>query len=129
MARPSSVLLVDDDEALTQILREVLLAQGYDVWTANNGVQGYDSYYRHPADIVVTDIQMPEMNGFEMMRCIRSLNPSVRTIYVSGSAEYFHDSLECEGRAFNVASLHKPFSARALLDLMSAQSGVGSHNQ
>jgi CheY-like chemotaxis protein len=119
MAKPRSILVVDDDEALAHILSELLHAHGYSVWTAHNGVQGYGSYFCHPTDIVVTDIEMPEMDGFAMMRCIRAINPAVKTIYLSGAVEYFRNGLESEGREFPVASLLKPFSTKALLDLMS----------
>jgi len=61
------------------------------------------------------------MDGFEMMRCIRSINPKVKTIYVSGALERFEKHVESEGQQFDVAGLLKPISTTALLALMSTE--------
>jgi len=121
MVNPHSVLVVDDDENLADALSLLLRAQRYEVFTAFGGFQGYAEYFNHPTDFVVTDIQMPAMDGFEMMRCIRSINPKVKTIYVSGALERFEKDVECEGHQFDVAGLLKPISTTALLALMSTE--------
>lgn len=64
---------------------------------------------------------MPSMDGFEMMRCMRSINPKVKTIYVSGALERFEKDVESEGHQFDVAGLLKPISTTALLALMSTE--------
>jgi DNA-binding NtrC family response regulator len=114
-----SVLVVDDDENLAHAMSPLLRAHGCKVFTAFDGFQCYAEYFNHPTEFVVTDIQMPAMDGFEMMRCIRSINPNVKTIYVSGALERFEKDVESEGRQFDVAGLLKPISTTALLTLMS----------
>ena len=121
MVNPHSVLVVDDDENLAHTLSLLLRAYGYEGFTAFDGFQGYVEYFTHPTEFVVTDIQMPAMDGFEMMRCIRSLNPKVKTIYVSGALERFEKDVESEGHQFDVAGLLKPVSTTALLALMSTE--------
>jgi len=116
-----SVLVVDDDENLAHTLSLLLRAHGYEVFTAFDGFQGYAEYFNHPTEFVVTDIQMPAMDGFEMMRCIRSINPKVKTIYVSGALERFEKDVESEGQQFDVAGLLKPISTTALLALMATE--------
>jgi CheY-like chemotaxis protein len=119
MVNPHSILVVDDDENLAYTLSLLLRAHGYEVFTAFDGFQGYAEYFNHPAEFVVTDIQMPAMDGFQMMRRIRSINPEVKTIYVSGALERFEKDVECEAQQFDVASLLKPLSTTALLALVS----------
>jgi DNA-binding NtrC family response regulator len=123
MANPRTILVVDDDAVLAQTLSLLLRAHGYEVFTAFDGVQGRELYFNHPTDVVVTDLQMPEMTGFEMMRSIRSINPGVKTIYVSGALERFEKVVKAEKRRFDVASLLKPITMKALLDSMSAATG------
>jgi two-component system, OmpR family, response regulator MprA len=114
-----SILVVDDDESLTGVLAELLGFKGFDVWTADNGIHGYTSYLRHATDIVLTDIQMPELNGIEMMRCIRAINSAVRTIYMTASPDRFSAMLKREKREFASMLLIKPFSSGDLLPLIS----------
>jgi CheY-like chemotaxis protein len=113
-----TILVVDDDELLAKMVAELLREEGYEVRTAGNGLDGYASYYQHQAGTVVTDIDMPELDGFEMVRCIRAINPSVRTIYTSGALEQYRGALATETQKFGAAVLRKPFGHIDLLKLM-----------
>jgi CheY-like chemotaxis protein len=112
------ILLVDDDEMLAEMVAELLRRKGYEVWTAGNGLDGYASYRLHQAETVVTDIDMPELDGFEMVRCIRAINPLVRTIYTSGAPEQYRETLTTETKTFGAAVLRKPFKGIDLLKLI-----------
>ena len=63
MTAPYRVLVVDDDENFGQIMAETLIAAGYEVQTADDGLHGYLRYLDQQAEIVLTDIQMPELDG------------------------------------------------------------------
>jgi CheY-like chemotaxis protein len=118
MSNYQDILVVDDDDLLVKMVAELLREEGYKVRTAGNGLDGYASYYQHQAGTVVTDIDMPELDGFEMVRCIRTINPSVRTIYTSGAPEQYRGSLAIETQKFGAAVLRKPFGYIDLLKLM-----------
>jgi CheY-like chemotaxis protein len=115
-----AILLVDDDEYLALMVGDLLKAKGYQVWTARNGIEGYSSYHQHQAQTVVTDIDMPELDGFEMMRCIRAVNPSARAIYMSGAPERYRRTLLTEAQDFGATVLRKPFEELDLFALISS---------
>jgi len=76
-------------------------------------------YLLFKPDLVITDIQMPEKNGLELMTHIRMHNPIVRTIYMSGDLGRFRCQLEEEKKKFPVNLLEKPFSKIELMRLLS----------
>jgi len=120
---PETILVVDDDELLARMVAELLRVEGYEVWTARDGLQGYSSYYQHQAQTVVTDIDMPELDGFEMMRCIRAINPCARAIYMSGVPEQYRRTLVTEAQNFGAAVLRKPFKGGDLFKLIESLAG------
>jgi len=116
MSKEPSVLIVDDDEGLASILALILGQEGFEVRTANNGSVGCSAYFEEPTDWVVTDIQMPELDGLRMMQCIRLFNPSVKVVYMSGEVEKHHSILHQEISEFGASVLRKPFTRGDLID-------------
>ena len=123
MLNPQNILVVDDDKLLARMMGEWLRGEGYQVWTAYDGLHACSSYSQHQAKTIVTDIDMPELDGFEMMRCIRTINPRARAIYMSGAPEHYRRRLVSETQGFGAAVLRKPFGEIELLKLI--QSIVG----
>ena len=109
------VLIVDDNQRVTFIVRMILEAEGYEVKTALNGPDGYLAYLQFRPDLVITDIQMPGENGFELMNHIREKEPMVKTIYMSGNLGQFHSLLENEKCKYPIDVLNKPFSVEELV--------------
>ncbi|OKP98268.1 response regulator transcription factor [Paenibacillus sp. P46E] len=66
----SRILIIDDEEALVQLLTDELEAKGHEVLSAADGIEGVRLVEREP-DLIILDIMMPEMNGFEVCRSIR----------------------------------------------------------
>jgi CheY-like chemotaxis protein len=110
MTECQSVLIVDDDARLAETFAIALRHLGFAARTARNGVQGSSSYYRDPTDWVITDIEMPELDGIEMMRCIRAINPTVKTIYMSAAVQKYAPALSTESREFGAKVLPKPLA-------------------
>jgi CheY-like chemotaxis protein len=118
MTTPYRVLVVEDDINLGQIMVEVLTAAGYEVQTADDGLHGLMMYVQQQPEVVLTDIQMPELDGLEMMRCIRALNPNVKTMYISGELNQYREALTKERKEYGALVLDKPFSRNDLLHSM-----------
>ncbi len=85
------LLLVDDEEAIQMVYREEFESEGYHVVSALNGQSGLDRFKEENPDLVILDIQMPGMNGVEVLRQMKMLNPSVPVILSSAYQEFKRD--------------------------------------
>jgi CheY-like chemotaxis protein len=121
-----SVLVVEDDEGLAEVIATALRAEGFETETAHDGIDGRSSFFRHPTDWVVTDIQMPQLDGIAMMECIRTINPQVKTVYTSGAVEQYRALLDREIEQFAAAVLPKPFSCSSLIKQLTGVANGGS---
>jgi len=115
------ILIVDDNEELTWAVQIMLEGEGFEVRSATSGQDAYSAFLEFKPDLVITDIQMPGENGLELMEHIRTLDPTVRTIYMSGDLNSFWSPLEEEKRRYPVSFLEKPFSKRELMGLVSGR--------
>jgi CheY-like chemotaxis protein len=113
------ILIVDDNQGVASVVQMMLEIEGYEVKSALNGPDGYLAYLQFHPDLVITDIQMPGENGFELMDHIRKQDPSVKTIYMSGNLEQFYPLLEAEKNLYGINYLDKPFSREELMGQVS----------
>ncbi len=70
--RPKTILVVDDDPAIRELLRQELTSEGYLVQEAANGVEALEKLRAHRPDLITLDVMMPQMNGFEVVKAVRS---------------------------------------------------------
>lgn len=77
------VLVVDDEPTNVMIISGVLASQGYVVVAAENGLSGVEAYLGHKPDIVISDFDMPGMNGAEMISAIRACSTSDNLLIVA----------------------------------------------
>ena len=112
-ARPSStVLIVDDEPLIRQISRRTLESHGYQVTEAGGGLEAI-ALLSHgtPLDLLIADLDMPELTGDEMVRRIRAARPDLKVLYVTGHIDLLMDVRPLwDGEAF----LEKPFNPTAL---------------
>ena len=80
----ASILIVDDEPTLRQLLRTVLERAGYEVAEADNGNEAMGIIRAIELDLVITDIFMPENDGFELIQHLRRAAPGVKIITISG---------------------------------------------
>jgi two-component system, OmpR family, KDP operon response regulator KdpE len=72
--QPAKVLVVDDEQQITRVLRTALSTQGHSLRIAGNGVEAMEAVHAWKPDLVITDLAMPEMNGVELCREIRAVS-------------------------------------------------------
>ncbi|MCK5507453.1 MAG: response regulator, partial [Desulfobacterales bacterium] len=108
----SKLLLIDDEEGIRKVFSISLKSDGYDVATAASGQQGIDLFQQEFFPIVLTDIKMPGMDGIEVLRRIKEINPEVEVIVITG-----HGDMESAIQSLHLGAsdfLTKPISDQLL---------------
>lgn len=107
------VLLVEDEERLASFIRKGISAEGYEVDVAFDGRTGLSLFRRNSYDIIILDVNLPHINGFELCRLIREENEAVPVLMLTAL-----DSLADKSDGFNAGAddyLAKPFEFQELL--------------
>ena len=78
------ILIIDDDEQTRYTLREIMEREGFNVLVAENGNIGIKLFRENPADLIITDILMPEKEGLETINELKREYPDVKIIAISG---------------------------------------------
>jgi type IV pilus assembly protein PilB len=113
--RPSRILVVDDDAALREMLREILADEHYDVVLAEDGNAGLAAVHREKPDLVITDLQMPGLDGLGLLRKLRR---DLATCQIPVIFLTVIESLDSEARALDLGAddyLGKPVERSRLL--------------
>jgi DNA-binding response OmpR family regulator len=89
-------LVVDDDAGLQQLFTRILSREGFSVDTAGNGRAAYDRLSLHPYDVILLDLMMPDVNGFELLGRLQRDSPSLlpRVIVMTGASQRAIDTVE-----------------------------------
>ena len=112
------ILVVEDQEDNLQILRDLLLSSGYEILEAGDGLQAIEQAAKHRPDLILMDIQLPVLDGYESTRRIKA-NPDLNMIPIIVVTSYALSGDEEKARAAGCdAYVAKPFSPRALLTKM-----------
>ncbi len=110
-----AILLVEDDQTMRVAAQQLLSKVGYQVFTAVDGEQGLDAFRAHRADVqlVITDVVMPKLSGFDMYEVIRGESRGLSVLFMSGfPAPNFRKTV---GQDPAVAFVTKPWTASELL--------------
>lgn len=108
-----NILLVEDEVSLAMIVKDALEEEGYEVAIARDGLEELEQYFKeHPA-LIIADVMMPEVDGFEMVRRIRRMDKEVPVLFLSARSSV-DDIVFGFGLGAN-DYLRKPFSLRELI--------------
>lgn len=108
----AKILIVDDEESFRKVLTHVFELDGHSVRTARNGREGLEALDADPADVVISDVKMPDMTGIEMLRAIRETQPDLGLILMTA-----YSSVENAREAFKLGAedfIEKPFDVEEL---------------
>jgi len=84
MMRQAKILVIDDEEAVRDILSRMLMTKGHQVETASDGDEGIERFKKQPFDLVFTDLGMPKISGWEVGKALKRLNPKIPIVMITG---------------------------------------------
>jgi DNA-binding NtrC family response regulator len=87
MPEKSKILVVDDEDALRTVLSSELSSEGYEVRTAGDGDEAISGLQKENFDLVLLDIRMPRMNGFEVLKYVKEKHPKTKVVMLTGFAD------------------------------------------
>lgn len=115
----SRVLIIEDSEELRRLLCRGLAPAGHEVVAAASGAEGIRLFREKPADVVITDIFMPEMDGLEIIRALRKESQGFRVVAISGGGSMGNvDILRAAKQMGADRILAKPFRIQDLLKII-----------
>ena len=113
---PKRILIVEDDEVLRDNIAEILGSEGYEIYTGNNGIEGKEEAERIKPDLIISDIMMPEADGFRLLEEILSDKELASTpiIFLTAKADktYIRKGMQLGADDY----ITKPFEVKDLLD-------------
>lgn len=108
------ILAVDDSPSMRMLLKASLTAQGFNVCSADDGAQGLAAARADPPDLIITDINMPVMDGFELIEAARS-DDALRLLPILVLSTEFSDDKKARAREAGATGwITKPFDADKL---------------
>lgn len=110
MAR--KILIVDDESEIREELAEYLARKGYNVVQSEDGSSAWAEFEARGADLIITDLKMPRMDGYELIRRVRSRDPKVPIIAATG--QYSSGDLQLAIEAGATSTAKKPLGLREL---------------
>jgi len=117
------ILVVDDEEMMRELLQDVLAMEGYTVETAEDGQAALVCVKESTPLLVISDIKMPRMNGFELLKSVKERFPDMRVIMMTGYSDDFtvKDALRLNADEYII----KPFNTQDITAVV--KSVLGEH--
>jgi len=119
----SKILLVDDSALARRSMREILEPAGYDVVDATEGMAALEQYFLEKPDLVLLDLVMRAMNGFEVLARLREMDPAARVVVISADVQSSsHEMAAAAGaRAFVTKPVNRASVLRTVAEALEAQ--------
>lgn len=126
MTVPARILIVEDNAANLELVRYLLASAGYEVLLARDGVQGLDIAQRAQPDLIVTDLQMPVMDGYALIAALQRTSPCDRIPVLALTAFSMAGDRERILRAGFVGHLSKPIEPELFVSQIAAFLATGA---
>ena len=133
------ILIIDDDPRTLRACGDLLTDAGHDVVLTDSGRAGLAAYDKHKPDLVMTDVLMPDQDGFETIKAIRRRDPAARIVAMSSgwsvgrSASAKLDLLRLAGQLGACCELQKPLTSENVIatvnGCMAGREATGSSNK
>ncbi len=111
-----TILIVDDESALRHLAEELLREQGYHTLVAESGQQALDILKTHSIDLILSDIIMPKMDGYQLAALVKERYPQIKVQLVSGYTDKSFQSEESQALSKNL--LYKPYDPQKLFKVI-----------
>lgn len=116
MDKKIRVLIVDDDEKIGKVFTAALQEEGLEAQYVLNGNDAVSSVQKGTFDLILMDVMMPGMNGFQTLEAIRSFNEAVKVVMITG---YSVEKLLDKAKQYNIcATLKKPVSIVKIIEVI-----------
>ena len=113
----ATILIIDDEKAILGFLKERLMSEGFNVLTASDGKEGMNLFNGNQVDLVITDIIMPDKDGFITIMELKKICPDIKIIAMSGGGRglpaYYLDTAKGFGAKY---TFEKPFKTSELVE-------------
>jgi len=111
------ILVIDDDDQMRTLLRQVMEWAGYEVVEAGDGREGMHKHRKQPADLVITDLIMPEQEGLETITSLKKECPGIKIIAISGGGRIGPEAYLPAAQELGADKVFsKPFDVRELAE-------------
>jgi len=115
-----NVLIVDDEKIVLDVLERILNRLGHTTVSRNTGEAAFQTFENEMFDLILMDVLMPGINGFQLAKKIRDRRPDQKIVMISGMGEntYISENLDTNGVVQDIIS--KPFSFNTIRSIMDA---------
>ena len=111
-----TILVVDDESLIVELIVECLLGSDYQVITASNGVDAIAQYHKYEPDLIISDIVMPEMDGISMVKKLQESFPDIKVLLMTGYPGLAREALGNQMNELGVVCLmEKPLNVIELI--------------
>ena len=118
------ILIVDDEESDRLLVQAILARAGHDTYFAFDGAEALRQYSAHGIDVVVTDLHMPQVHGFELISVLRDFAKPPGVVAVSGTGQFQLHMAEALGAKY---TLTKPVDPQLLIDAVNSALADARH--
>ena len=119
--QPKKILVVDDEQDITTVIKKGLESEGFIVETSTKPLEVLKSYKPGSFDLLLLDLRMPEINGFELYRKIRELDSKVKVCFITAFEIYFDEFRRVFPKIHVSCFVQKPITISKLAEIICAE--------